>query len=422
MREALDIKNIDRLPRPAKRQEIPEGIILGLYLVVQPTGQKSWAFRYSKFGGGKITIGRYPDCSHTTARAAAVKYAADLEAGINIGADQRTPKVAEAVATAQVAGAKLFKDAWAEYIETYCKVQNRPSTVATKEGFYRNHFQGLADRLLSSITRSELFELIAGIAAAGSPVAANRALPVLSTFFKWCVPQDLIPATPTTLLVKPTAESIRTRKLNQSEIRWLWLACDDYGYPYGDLVKMVLMSMTRVNEVAGALYSEFYDDPDFGTIWEVPADRSKNRKGHLHPCTPQMKRLMQGLPRLRGSSGLLFTTNDRSQFSGFSNAKTYLDKRMLDIARAEGSAAGASPEQTSTISIPRWTLHDLRRTGTTEMAKMKVLPHVCEAVLNHVSGEVSGVAAVYNQYAYINEKYEALCRWHNRIEQFVKGS
>jgi hypothetical protein len=66
-----------------------------------------------------------------------------------------------------------------------------------------------------------------------------------------------------------------------------------------------------------------------------------------------------------------------------------------------------------------WRLHDLRRTVATNMAVMKVPPHIIEAVLNHKTGIVSGVAAVYNRHAYYDEKREALSQWETRVANLL---
>lgn len=58
-----------------------------------------------------------------------------------------------------------------------------------------------------------------------------------------------------------------------------------------------------------------------------------------------------------------------------------------------------------------WRLHDLRRTAATGMASIGVLPHVVEAVLNHISGAKAGVAGIYNRATYAREKREALDLW-----------
>jgi len=66
-------------------------------------------------------------------------------------------------------------------------------------------------------------------------------------------------------------------------------------------------------------------------------------------------------------------------------------------------------------------LHDMRRTAATRMADLGVLPHVVEAVLNHVSGYKAGVAGVYNRATYAPEKRQALDLWAAHIEALLAG-
>lgn len=69
--------------------------------------------------------------------------------------------------------------------------------------------------------------------------------------------------------------------------------------------------------------------------------------------------------------------------------------------------------------MPPWRLHDLRRTAATGMADIGVLPHVVEAVLNHVSGSRAGVAGIYNRASYASEKRAALDAWAAHVIKLV---
>ena len=69
----------------------------------------------------------------------------------------------------------------------------------------------------------------------------------------------------------------------------------------------------------------------------------------------------------------------------------------------------------------RWTIHDLRRTAASGMAGLGIAPHVVEAVLNHKSGTIKGVAAVYNRYSYSAEKRAALEAWARALDAIVTG-
>ena len=124
-------------------------------------------------------------------------------------------------------------------------------------------------------------------------------------------------------------------------------------------------------------------------VWTLPADRSKNGYAHEVPLSKAAMDILQQVPRFLRSD-YVFTTNGRSAVSGFGRAK---DRYERAVARKD------------------WRVHDLRRTAASGMARIGIPPHVIEKVLNHRTGVISGVAAVYNRYGYIDEKREALERW-----------
>jgi integrase len=145
-----------------------------------------------------------------------------------------------------------------------------------------------------------------------------------------------------------------------------------------------------------------------GTSWTIPGSRTKNHRTHLVPLPPLARAIIERMAPVESPSGYVFTISGKL-LSGFSKAKVELDQSMATLARAEGRDAGA------------WRLHDLRRTCATGMADMGILPHVVEAVLNHVSGSKGGVAGVYNRAAYAAESKAALERWAVHVEGIVSG-
>lgn len=116
----------------------------------------------------------------------------------------------------------------------------------------------------------------------------------------------------------------------------------------------------------------------------------KNGRPHEVPLSPAALEILEAAPQ-RAGRDLVFG-DGQGAFSGFSRAKASLDKRVGD-------------------EVAEWTVHDLRRTAATGMAKIGVLPHVVEAVLSHVSGARAGVAGIYNRADYRPEKRDALDRW-----------
>ena len=70
-------------------------------------------------------------------------------------------------------------------------------------------------------------------------------------------------------------------------------------------------------------------------------------------------------------------------------------------------------------AISHWTLHDIRQTVATQLAELKIAPYIVEAILNHKTGAIRGVAAIYNRYDYAAEKRQALDAWARRLDAIV---
>jgi integrase len=121
---------------------------------------------------------------------------------------------------------------------------------------------------------------------------------------------------------------------------------------------------------------------------------------------PALAILRQAIKRERvADRDLIFGETGRG-FSGWSKARAALDKRLAEQTKKR---------------VAEWRLHDLRRTVATRMADIGVLPHVIEAVLNHISGYKAGVAGVYNRSQYGPEKRQALDQWAAHVEALAAG-
>jgi integrase len=206
----------------------------------------------------------------------------------------------------------------------------------------------------------------------------------------WALDRGMIEVNPIAGLKPPHKEESRERVLSDQEIQALWVSADAEGYPFGDAVKVLTLTGQRRGEVAGMRWSEM--DLDSGS-WTIPAIRSKNRQSHEVPLSAPALTLVRSLPRFLGSDWV-FTTNGKSPISGFGRFK----RRLQSNAGPWG-----------------WRIHDIRRTVASGMARLGVEPHVVEKVLNHRAGIISGVAAIYNRYAYEREKRAALDRWGSFI-------
>jgi integrase len=228
----------------------------------------------------------------------------------------------------------------------------------------------------------------------------------LSKLFAWLSENRIVARNPSRELRRPKSPPARDRVLATAEVRWLWKACDQIDYPFGTIAKILLLSGQRRSEVSGIRWSELSDD---GATWNVPSDRTKNKRPHAVPLSPLVRDLIASVPR-RDGVDLLFTMNGMTPSSGFSVVKKRIDALMMAQARDEGQA-----------SIAPWRTHDLRRTAATGMAEIGTSADVVEVVLNHISGHRAGVAGIYNKSIRMEERRSALERWASHVEGIVSG-
>src|SRR5260370_40964097 len=93
MTKALTVKRIESANAKPARQEIPDGLLVGLYLVVQPSGAKSFAVRYRYAGQPrKLTLGAFPAITLEAARDIGGKAPRAAAAGRDPGKEKQTAK------------------------------------------------------------------------------------------------------------------------------------------------------------------------------------------------------------------------------------------------------------------------------------------------------------------------------------------
>jgi integrase len=239
-------------------------------------------------------------------------------------------------------------------------------------------------------------------------------LAMLSRLFGWLHRHRKIEHNPCAGLHRPPAPAARDRVLTSDEVRWFWAATETVDAPkitgapkpFKPLLRLLLLTGARLNEVAGMKRDELHAD---GT-WRLPGERTKNKKAHLVPLSALARELIASMP---DNGDLIFTTNGESPVSGWNRMKRRLDATMLALAKQEkGNRATIAP----------FRLHDLRRTAVTGMAELGVPVNVVELVVNHVSGTRGGIAGIYNRSEMLPERKAALERWAAHVEGLVSGT
>jgi integrase len=395
---------VERVKPPAHgRVEYFDASFPGLALRVTDNGGKSWCAFY-RFKGRlrRFTIGRYPAIKPAQARREAQAALERMREGIDPAEEKRARRDMRTPET------DTFGAVAHDYLERHVRQNRRPSTYAeAKRDLEHDALPAWRNRPIASIGRRDVIDLVDRIVARDAAVQANRTLARLRALFNWAIEKDRLAASPVARMKLPTQEQARDRVLSDDELRWFWQACDEVEWPFGPLFKLLLLTAQRRDEVATMVWS----DLDFEKrVWTIPRHKAKNDRAHEVQLSDAAIAVVRSLPHV--GDGLLFTTTGETSVSGFSKSKRRLDAAMLDTKRA---AIGAHKGN----AIPGWTLHDLRRTAATGMARLNFPPHVVDKVLNHVSGTIRGVAAVYNRFAYLDERRTALEAWGRYVDNLV---
>lgn len=404
MAKAFTTKAVEAFKPDTNRREIPDPALSGLYLVVQPSGAKSWALRYRYAGKPrKLTLGRWPIMGVADARAAASDAIEAVEQGNDPGATKQRVK-AERM-EAQLSERDKVKTLLGQYAKRHLSKLRSGGEV--KRRLDVEFLPEYGDHDVQEITKRDIRELLEKIADSGRVTTANRMRLYLSGFFNWCIERDSITLSPVQGVKAVAKEVSRDRVLSDDEIRLLWLACERAGYPWGQAAQTLLLTGQRLNEVLGMTDSELQGD-----TWQLSTDRTKNKRAHAVPLSDAVQSVLSAADRIEGHSGLIFTTTGNTPISGHYKARNRLARMMAEIASDEAGVP---------VEIPHWTFHDLRRTAATGMARLGIPVRVTEAVLNHVSGTAAGIVSVYQRHDYADEKRNALDAWARLVAELVDG-
>jgi integrase len=404
----LTVKAIEALRPKARPYEVSDGG--GLFLTVRPNGSKSFTVRY-RFAGrsrnytlGSVIIG-LPE-----ARKLAAEALVEVARGNDPAATKATRKAAAKVAAQANDTVSAVVD---RFVDEYLKRECKASWAKEAERLLRVEIVSVwGKRKMPEITDDDVVRRMDEIARR-SGTTANRTFAVWRKLCNWAAnaKRKIIKASPCAGLEKPASETKRDRILSDAELRLIWQATECLDYPFGPLFKVLLLTGQRRGETAAMCWNEIDD----GGIWMIPATKTKNGLTHLVPLPPAVIELLKTLPRLsrdKGEADYVFSPGVRPP-SGFSRAKERLDAAIL--AKLRETDLQAEP-------IKGWRIHDLRHAVSTGMAALRILPHVREAVLNHVSGFKAGVAGTYDHHEYLDEKRDALEAWAEHVEVLATGT
>jgi integrase len=386
---------VDEEVRGFVARKLPSGVVTyGFRYRDKKTNQRRW-----------LGLGLHGSITPEQARNLAKKRAGEV-------ADARDPVAELEAARAEAAMAKLaaintvnvvLDRFLAEYVRGADPLRSADQIERAFDLYVRPRIGG---KSIYDLQRSDIKTMLSEIAKEHGPVMADRVLAYVRKAFNWQMINDDNFKSPIVRGMARTKPKQRARKrtLTDEEIRDVWAALETADVPecYPRFLKSLLLNATRRNESSMMNSAEVE-----GGIWVIPGSRYKTKLDHAIPLTDAIRELIGGKPAecKRNSWFVFSTTNGARPFSGFSKAKKALDAEIAKLRT-----------KTNRDSMPRWTLHDLRRTGRSLMSRAKVPSDHAERVMGHVIG---GVRETYDRYEYLDEKRDALAKLSNLLREII---
>lgn len=363
---------IKRLKPPERGQETTwDTQITGFGVRCSQGGSKTFVVMHGK-NRRRVSIGRYPVVSLSAAR----------------------QKAKEILFNATLHPEKTPSPSYMLALERYFRLREpelKRSTFLEYRRLLNTHFS-FNETPVEDITTNEIANLLDQIE---SQSERSHAYVALKVFFNWCVEREYCPSNPMATIRKPKIPSAKERVLDDDELAAIWHATDELG-KYGTIVRLLITTGQRRGQIAN-LQSAWVDKDK--KIITFPAEIMKNGREHRLPYG-----LLTDFVLLRTTAieGYFFSPPGLAgrPFTAWSKNKRRLDQLLPDIEP--------------------WTLHDLRRTWSTNAARLDIAPHITDRVLSHVTGTLSPVARVYNQYKYETAVREAVRAMEKHILGLVE--
>lgn len=393
----INKRTVDGLQPTAKNEFLWDTELRGFGVKITSLGTISYVIQF-RMGGRESSTRRYTIGTHgspwtpATARMEAERLLMLVAQGYDpVEADKRRRR--EAV--------DLAFENYADLFEKSCRGQGWRRLVERVIRLYLKPV--LRKKALPSITRSDINAVLDRMP---KEQVANRrnVFAVMRRLFRWAVSRGDIDRSPMEGMETPPPVRPRERWLQDDELRYIWAATPECHRCFGPIVRLLITTGQRREEVSGMQWQEL--DQTEGT-WTLPGSRAKNHKANIIPLNElalaEIDRQAEGRPWPK--KGRIFMTASGAGFTGYAKGKNKLDEI---IAERRGEP------------LPPWRLHDLRRTIATNFQRLGVRFEVTEAILNHVGSARSGVAGIYQRYDWKAEKREALGLWNQHLESLIR--
>ena len=367
----ISVRNVD-LPQNGQLTYWDTSLA-GFGLRVNAGGSMAWIVMHGR-DRRRITIGRYPLIGIAAAR------------------EQAKKLLAEASLTKTSTPAISIEELVVQFLKA-SELRNKKGTTDEYRRLFKRHvLPTLAKKRVGDIRAHDALKITDRLMK--TPSEANHTLIAIKAILSFAHRRQYIEFNPCQSLPLPAKRNSRSRALNNDEIALVFQAATALGQPFGNIVKLCLLTGQRPGEIA-LLKWEYIDTKEQQI--SLPAQIVKNNRNHSFPYGDMVATVLCEIPR---QDIYLFPTGKSygSIFNGWGKQKIKLDEFA---------------------PLPHWTPHDLRRTFATQLASLGISPHVIERLINHASGTISGIAAVYNRYTYLPEMRAAITAYEFHLREIL---
>jgi len=374
----------------------------GMYLLVSPTGALTFRFDYRLNGRREtVIIGRYGPTGISLARAREKLIEAKLmiQDGISPALEKRREK-------RRIKEAKSFGEFGERWLQD---ARMADSTRAMRRTvFERDILPTFRNRLLNEILPEDLRAMCEKVKARGAPATALHVRDIVKLIFAFAIlhgekvsnPADEVgPSSIATFVA-------RDRSLSPSEIRIMLTQLEHVAtLPTIRLgMKLFLLSMVRKSELQDAVW----DEVDFeNAVWSIPKERMKRSKAHNVYLSQQMLDIFIALKTCAGNSKYVLPSRYDADAPMSRATFNRITVAVVERAKKEG------------LPLESFTVHDLRRTGSTLLNEVGFNSDWIEKCLAHEDGRSS--RGIYNKAEYEHQRRHMMQEWSNLVDAWLTG-
>lgn len=374
----------------------------GMYVTVSTTG--TVAFRYDYRLNGRretLTIGRYGPSGISLAMAR--EKLIDAKKAVAQGNSPAHEKQRE---KRRLTAAKTFGDVAGKWLTD---ARMADSTRAMRKSIVdRDILPAFQNRLLNEITADDLRALCNKVKARGAPATAVHIRDILKQVYAFAVlhgekvdnPAESVGAASIATFVP------KDRALSPLEIRLMARQMESVAtYPTIRLaLRMILLTLVRKSELIEATWAEV----DFeNATWTIPKARMKGRNSHVVYLSRQAVDIFVALHTCAAGSKFVLPSRydaDRCMSKATLN-------RVTQIVAERAKAAG--------LPLEPFSVHDLRRTGSTLLNEVGFNGDWIEKCLAHEDGRSS--RSIYKKAEYAEQRRHMLQEWADMVDAWIDG-